>query len=368
MPRPDPERLLDDLNDAQREAVLATTGPVAILAGGRHRQDPGHQPPHRVRDRDRRRRAGPGPRRHVHRQGRARDGRAAAGARAAGRHGPDVPCPCPEPAPPLLAARTTTATPLPTCSTRSCRCSCRWPAALPGHYRFTPAKDLADEIEWAKSRRLTPTTYERAVAGSPTTTPDASRRSRSTCSCACSPATSAPKTRAGRIDFDDLLVETIDLLEGDADAAATVRARKRWFSVDEYQDTNPLQQRLLELWLGERRGRVRRRRRGPDDLHVHRRDEHVPDRVRGALSRTRGSSRLSRQLPIVAGGARARPTDCSRRAGRAKRLVATRPTGPEPTVVRHGTESAELAALARVDPRTARRRASRRPRSPSSSG
>src|SRR5688572_21472997 len=35
---------------------------------------------------------------------------------------------------------------------------------LPGHYRFTPAKDLADEIEWAKSRRLTPTTYERAVA------------------------------------------------------------------------------------------------------------------------------------------------------------------------------------------------------------
>ena len=32
----------------------------------------------------------------------------------------------------------------------------------------------------------------------------------------------------------------------------TVRARKRWFSVDEYQDTSPLQQRLLELWLGDR--------------------------------------------------------------------------------------------------------------------
>ena len=84
------------------------------------------------------------------------------------------------------------------------------------------------------------------------------------------------KTRAGRIDFDDLLIETVDLLEGDAEAAETVRARKRWFSVDEYQDTNPLQQRLLELWLGERHGPVRRRRRGPDDLHVHRRDERVP--------------------------------------------------------------------------------------------
>ena len=61
------------------------------------------------------------------------------------------------------------------------------------------------------------------------------------------------KLRAGRIDFDDLLVETVALLESDEDAASTVRARKSWFSVDEYQDTNPLQERLLELWLGDRR-------------------------------------------------------------------------------------------------------------------
>src|SRR3954469_6835822 len=32
-PRGDADRLLDDLNPAQREAVLATSGPVAILAG-----------------------------------------------------------------------------------------------------------------------------------------------------------------------------------------------------------------------------------------------------------------------------------------------------------------------------------------------
>jgi len=30
---------------------------------------------------------------------------------------------------------------------------------LPGHYRFTPTKDLADEIEWAKARRVVPRTY-----------------------------------------------------------------------------------------------------------------------------------------------------------------------------------------------------------------
>ncbi len=35
---------------------------------------------------------------------------------------------------------------------------------LPGHYRFTPAKDLADEIEWAKSRRIAPGDYEAGAA------------------------------------------------------------------------------------------------------------------------------------------------------------------------------------------------------------
>ena len=34
------------------------------------------------------------------------------------------------------------------------------------------------------------------------------------------------KARAGRIDFDDLLVETVSMLETDEDAAATVRSRK----------------------------------------------------------------------------------------------------------------------------------------------
>ena len=36
------------------------------------------------------------------------------------------------------------------------------------------------------------------------------------------------------------------------DIADAVRAAYRWFTVDEYQDVNPLQQRLLGLWLGER--------------------------------------------------------------------------------------------------------------------
>ncbi|HSO28496.1 MAG TPA: ATP-dependent helicase, partial [Candidatus Sulfomarinibacteraceae bacterium] len=116
---------------------------------------------------------------------------------------------------------------------------------LPGHYRFTPSKDLADEIEWAKARRTPPRAYEREASAAhrePPVPVDLFVR--------VYDGYEKAKVRAGRIDFDDLLTGTVDLLETDEDAAATVRARKRWFSVDEYQDTSPLQQRLLELWLG----------------------------------------------------------------------------------------------------------------------
>lgn len=48
-----------------------------------------------------------------------------------------------------------------------------------------------------------------------------------------------------------MLALTVELLESDVAAAEVVRTQKTWISVDEYQDTNPLGERLLELWLGE---------------------------------------------------------------------------------------------------------------------
>lgn len=343
MPIPDPARLLDDLNDAQRMAVLATDGPVAILAG-----------------------AGSGKTRVISR-------------RTAYAIATDV-----VPADQVLVVTFTDKAAgemverlgtlgLPGVTARTFHAHALsqlrhfWPLAhdgaplpglldskmsllvplargLPGHYRFTPAKDLADEIEWAKGRRLTPTTYAAAVTG------------------ATGKATREPpipldlftgvfagyeraKTRAGRIDFDDLLAETIDILETDPDAAETVRSRKRWFSVDEYQDTNPMQQRLLELWLGDRR-----------DLCV------VGDEDQTIYTFTGATSRFLTGFPErfpdarvveLADNYRSSPeilalaNNLLASTGRPKRLVATQPSGPEPTVARHGTEAGELAALAR---------------------
>ena len=118
--------------------------------------------------------------------------------------------------------------------------------SLPGGYRFTPTKDLMDEIEWAKSRRIGPSDYlVRAVGRTPPTTPDLFVR--------LFGDYERIKRRRGLVDFDDILGLTVELLENDGEAALAVRSRYSWFTVDEYQDTTPLQARLLELWLGERR-------------------------------------------------------------------------------------------------------------------
>ena len=207
---------------------------------------------------------------------------------------------------------------------------------LPGHYRFTPTKDLADEIEWAKSRRIAPGEYEhRAGDRQPPIPADLFVQ--------LYRSYEREKTRLHRIDFDDLLLQTVDLLEGDEEAAETVRARKRWFSVDEYQDTNPLQQRLLELWLGDRR-----------DLCV------VGDEDQTIYSFTGASSAFltsfaerwpdARLVPLVR-NYRSTPQvlELANRLiaaeGRTKRLVATRGDGPLPTISRHPSAELELAAL-----------------------
>ena len=209
---------------------------------------------------------------------------------------------------------------------------------LPGHYRFTPSKDLADEIEWAKARRIEPGRYEveAATAGREPPIPadlfvrvfgDYERQ----------------KTRMNRIDFDDLLLETAALLETDANAAETVRARKRWFSVDEYQDTNPLQQRLLELWLGDREDVCVV---GDEDQTIYTFTGATSDYLTGFATRHPGAreitlSRNYRSSPEIL----ALANRLLAAGGRRKQLVATMPAGPKPHIDRFADADAELAHL-----------------------
>jgi DNA helicase-2/ATP-dependent DNA helicase PcrA len=208
--------------------------------------------------------------------------------------------------------------------------------ALPGGYRFTTAKDLADEIEWAKSRRLRPETY---ASGAGTRTPPIPAE----LFVRLWAAYEREKDRTGRLDFDDMLSRTVDLLETEEAAASTVRARYQWFSVDEYQDTNPLQQRLLELWLGDR-----------DDVCV------VGDEDQTIYSFAGATSDFLTGFTVRFPAARQVTLDHNYRSspevlalancllaaeGRRKRLVATQPAGPPPTIRRCADGDAELALL-----------------------
>ncbi len=109
----------------------------------------------------------------------------------------------------------------------------------------TELRDLTAEIEWAKVTQTGPDDYPAAVAKSGR---DAPR----------DPAETAQvyrvyeetKSRRGNIDFEDVLLLTAAILEDRPDIADQVRSQYRHFTVDEYQDVSPLQQRLLDQWTG----------------------------------------------------------------------------------------------------------------------
>ena len=60
------------------------------------------------------------------------------------------------------------------------------------------------------------------------------------------------KDEQGRIDFEDVLLATLGMLETEQRVVDRVRAQYGVFLVDEYQDVSPLQHKLLEVWLGSR--------------------------------------------------------------------------------------------------------------------
>jgi DNA helicase-2/ATP-dependent DNA helicase PcrA len=58
--------------------------------------------------------------------------------------------------------------------------------------------------------------------------------------------------KAAALDFDDLLLRAVEVLQGFADARETWHRRFRYLQVDEYQDTNRIQYELVRLLADER--------------------------------------------------------------------------------------------------------------------
>lgn len=108
-------------------------------------------------------------------------------------------------------------------------------------------RDLAAEIEWAKVRMLSPKDYTSATLTVGRTPPVDARSMAEAWS-----AYEELKQQRAFIDFEDVLLLTVGLLADRPEIAAQVHKRYRWFTVDEFQDVNPVQERLLRLWLGDR--------------------------------------------------------------------------------------------------------------------
>lgn len=209
----------------------------------------------------------------------------------------------------------------------------------------TAARDLASEIEWAKSSLVEPGEYVVAATKALREPPYEAAKVAEIFA-----AYEALKRRQGVIDFEDMLRAAVWGIEEHPDVAEQVRSQYRHFVVDEYQDVNPLQQRLLEAWLG-----------GRDDLTV------VGDASQTIYSFTGATSsylvdfprqrreavvvrlvRDYRSTPQVVGLAnavikQARGTEAKLRL----ELIGQRPPGAEPDLKIFPDEPAEAVAVAR---------------------
>ncbi len=112
-------------------------------------------------------------------------------------------------------------------------------------------RDLSGEIEWAKVMQIPSDEYVKSMEeggrkiriGAKLTAPDVAR---------VYEAYESVKKQERAIDFEDVLLLTVGMLEEEREIRERIRDQYRYFTVDEYQDVSPLQQRLLDLWLGKR--------------------------------------------------------------------------------------------------------------------
>jgi DNA helicase-2/ATP-dependent DNA helicase PcrA len=119
----------------------------------------------------------------------------------------------------------------------------------------TILRDIAGEIEWAKVLEIGPEDYVERAQGEGRSIRAGNNRGVTANLEEVAKIYSAYESlkRSERaVDFEDVLLLTVGMLEEDRDVRERIRDQYRYFTVDEYQDVSPLQQRLLNLWLGNR--------------------------------------------------------------------------------------------------------------------
>ena len=124
-------------------------------------------------------------------------------------------------------------------------------ADLSGEIRITSRetmRDIATEIEWAKVSQVAPIDYLDQVNAR-----SMKPRIKAEHIAAIYVAYESLKKQELAIDFEDVLLLTSAMLEEERSVRERVQDQYRFFTVDEYQDISPIQQRLINAWLGSRK-------------------------------------------------------------------------------------------------------------------
>ncbi|WP_321170657.1 ATP-dependent DNA helicase UvrD2 [Streptomyces sp. Je 1-369] len=206
-------------------------------------------------------------------------------------------------------------------------------------------RDLTSEIEWSKVTQTVPADYAAAAAKSGRDVPR-------------DPAEIAQlygayedlKRDRAVIDFEDVLLLAVGILQDRHDIAEQIRAQYQHFVVDEYQDVSPLQQRLLELWLGDRDSLCVV---GDASQTIYSFTGATPDHLLNFRTRHPGATvvklvrdyRSTPQVVHLANGLLSQAR--GRAADHRLELVSQRDAGPEPVYTEYVDEPAEAEGAAR---------------------
>ena len=108
-------------------------------------------------------------------------------------------------------------------------------------------RDIASEIEWAKVSQVAPSDYIDEISKrlqKPRVLPEQMVQIYT--------AYETVKKQELAIDFEDVLLLCSAMLEEEREVRERVQDQYRYFTIDEYQDISPVQQRLINAWLGKR--------------------------------------------------------------------------------------------------------------------
>jgi DNA helicase II / ATP-dependent DNA helicase PcrA len=199
-------------------------------------------------------------------------------------------------------------------------------------------RDIASEIEWAKSSQVVPEDYVNESSKrtqKPRINPEQIAQVYS--------AYMSLMQQERAMDFEDVLLLTAAMLEEEREVRERVQDQYRYFTIDEYQDISPLQQRVINSWLGSRQeicvvgdpAQTIYSFAGATPVFLNTFTQRFPD---AEVIRLTSGYRSTPEITLMA-------NTVLRSASMGQELVAQNDHGAKPTVAAYKDESAEIAGV-----------------------